>query len=119
MTNGTTRGENSRIAAIFIKLSEFEIPPMQDVLLIGKRAPIGPEAVKRMVDALSPEQYEIIPVDEGPIEAVVIRKNLLKLVPQEKILPIVLEEGLKITTEATVIKAQINVVVIVKRQIDL
>lgn len=113
------RTENSRAAEISIRLSEFEIPPMQDVLLIGKRAPIGPEAAKRMVDALSPEQYEIVPVNEGPLEAVVVRKNLLKLIPQEKLLSILMEEGLKITTEATVIKAQVEVVIIVKRQIDL
>ena len=119
MATDIAKGENSRAADISIRLSEFEIPPMQDVLLIGKKAPIGPEAAKRMVDALSPEQYEVIPVDEGPLEALVVRKNLLKLIPQEKLLSILLEEGLKITTESTVIKAQINVVVIVKRQIDL
>ncbi len=111
--------ENSRAAEVSIRLSEFEIPPMQDVLLIGKRAPIGPEAAKRMVDALSPEQYEIVPVDEGPLEAVVVRKNLLKLVPKEKLLSILLDEGLKISDETTVIKAQIDVVIIVKRQIEL
>ncbi|MBO8129218.1 MAG: hypothetical protein H0Z39_08490 [Peptococcaceae bacterium] len=43
-------------AEIQLSLSEFEIPPMQDVLLVGNEAPIGPEAARRMVDALSPDQ---------------------------------------------------------------
>jgi len=119
MVADIAKKENGRIAEISIRLSEFEIPPMQDILLVGKRAPIGPEAAKRMVDALSPEQYEVISIDEGPLEAMVVRKTLLKLIPPEKLLTIVLEEGLKIATEYTVIKAQINVVVIVKRKIDL
>ncbi|MDI3535367.1 MAG: hypothetical protein PWQ82_1732, partial [Thermosediminibacterales bacterium] len=48
--------EPLRKADITIKLSEFEIPPMQDIMLVGKKAPIGPEAVRQMVDAVSPEQ---------------------------------------------------------------
>ncbi|MHB1042983.1 MAG: hypothetical protein ACYC0Q_09115 [Eubacteriales bacterium] len=119
MAAGAAKEENSRTAEVSIRLSEFEIPPMQDVLLVGKRSPIGPEAAKRMVDALSPEQYEVIPIKEGPLEAMVVRKSLLKLIPQEKLLPIILDEGLKIATENMVIKAQIDVVIIVKRSIDL
>ncbi|MFZ5646562.1 MAG: hypothetical protein ACOY30_02970 [Bacillota bacterium] len=119
MAAGADKWENSRTAEVSIRLSEFEIPPMQDVLLVGKRSPIGPEAAKRMVDALSPEQYEVIPVEEGPLEAMVVRKSLLKLIPKEKLFPIILDEGLKIATENMVIKAQIDVVVIIKRSIDL
>lgn len=119
MAMNTAKEENSRTAEISIRLSEFEIPPMQDILLVGKRAPIGPESARRMVDALSPEQYEVIPVEKGPLEAMVVRKSLLKLIPKEKLLPIILEEGLKIATENMVIKAQIDVVVVVKRTMDL
>lgn len=119
MATGAAKRENSRTADVSIRLSEFEIPPMQDVLLVGKQAPIGPEAARRMVDTLSPEQYEVVPVEEGPLEAMVIRKSLLKLIPKEKLLPIIMEEGLKIATEHMVIKAQIDVVITVKRAIDL
>jgi len=111
--------ENTRTAEVSIRLTEFEIPPMQDVLLVGKKAPIGPEAARRMVDALSPEQYEVVPVKEGALEAMVVRKSLLKLIPKEKLLPIILEEGQKLLTENMVIKAQIDIVVIVKREIDV
>jgi len=111
--------ENTRTAEVSIRLTEFEIPPMQDVLLVGKRAPIGPEAARRMVDALSPEQYEIINLDQGPLEAVVIRKSLLKLLPKEKLIPIILDEGLRVATEYTVLKAQIKVIIAIKKSIDL
>ena len=39
---------------------EFEMPLMQDVVIVGRKAPIGPEALKRMVDVLSPDQYKIL-----------------------------------------------------------
>ncbi|MDQ0285448.1 hypothetical protein J2Z49_000549 [Desulfofundulus luciae] len=102
-----------------IRLSEFEIPPMQDVLLVGKRAPIGPEAVRRMVDALTPEQYDIIYLDHEIFEAAVLKRSLLKFLPQEKFLPVILEEGMRVATENTVVKAQVNIVVQVNRAVDL
>jgi hypothetical protein len=111
--------ETTRKAEVIIRLSEFEIPPMQDVLLVGKRAPIGPEAVRRMVDAMSPEHYEVIRIDHSLFEAMVLKKSLLKLMPREKLLPIVLDEGERVATESMVVKAQVYVTIQVNLAVDL
>jgi hypothetical protein len=108
-----------RRAEITIRLSEFEMPPMQDVLIVGRSAPIGPEAARRMVDALSPEQYEIIPVQHAAVEAVVVRKRLLSILPQERLIPLVLEECSATMMETSVIKAHINIDIVVTRRVDL
>ena len=111
--------ESSKKAEITMRISEFEIPPMQDVLLVGRRAPIGPEAARRMVDILSPEQYEIIKIDHPAIEAIVIRKALFNILPQEKLIDLLLEEGGKVANESTIVKAQVNIVIQVSKSIDL
>ncbi len=111
--------EIGRKAEVSIRLSEFEIPPIQDVLVVGKKAPIGPEAVKRMVDALSPEQYVVIRLEHDVFEAAVLKKSLLKFIPQDKLLPIILKECSAIATEDSVIKAQLNIVVQVNKVVDL
>jgi len=38
--------DSKKKAEICMRLSEFEMPPMQDVLIVGKKAPIGPEAAR-------------------------------------------------------------------------
>ncbi|WP_338819043.1 hypothetical protein MTCOM_04590 [Moorella thermoacetica] len=111
--------EPLRKADVNIKLSEFEIPPMQDILFVGKRAPIGPEAVRRMVDAVSPEQYEIVRLNHETFEAVVVKKSLLRLLPKEKLLPVVIEESNRIADDKMVLKAQINITIQVSRTVDL
>jgi hypothetical protein len=111
--------EFGRKAQVNIRISDFEIPPMQDILLVGKKAPIGPEAVRSMVDAMSPEQYDIITLEHKFFEAIVIKKSLLKQIAKEKLLPIILEEGELIGTEELVIKAQINIVYEISRGITL
>jgi len=114
-----TNSEFSRKAQVDIRLSEFEIPPMQDILLVGKRAAIGSEAVRRMVNAMSPEQYEIVSLDHQIFEALVVKKSLLKQISQDKLLPVILEEGQRIATEESVIKAQVNIIIQVSRGIEL
>lgn len=114
-----THMESTKKAEITIRLSEFEMPPMQDVLIVGKRAPIGPEAARRMVDILSPDQYEIVRVDHAVIEAIVIRKALLNMLPKEKLIALILEEGGRIANESTIIKAQINIILQVSKTVEL
>jgi hypothetical protein len=111
--------DNSRKAEIQMRMTEFEMPPMQDVLIVGKRAPIGPEAARRMVDILSPDQYEIVKVEHTLIEAVVIRKSLLSMIQQEKLVALILEEGEKIVNEKMIIKAQIQITLQVNKTVEL
>jgi len=72
-----------------------------------------------MIDVLSPEQYEILKVDEGPFEAVVVRKSLSRLITREKFLDIILEEGCKVASETAVLKAQVNIVININVEVDL
>ncbi len=111
--------DNSRKAEIQMRMTEFEMPPMQDVLIVGRRAPIGPEAARRMVDILSPGQYEIVKVEHVLIEAVVIRKSLLSMIQQEKLVALILEEGEKIVNEKMIIKAQIQITLQVNKTVEL
>ncbi len=111
--------DSGRKANVTLKLSEFEMPPMQDVLIVGKKAPIGPEAAKRMVDILSPNQYEVILVDHPIIEATVVRKTIMNMVPRDRLVSFILEEGGKVANESTILKAQLNVVLCVSKSIEL
>lgn len=111
--------ESSKKAEITIRLSEFEVPPMQDVLIVGRKAPIGPEAARRMVDILSPEQYEIIEIEHPVIEAIVIRKSLTNMISRDRLIALILEEGGKVANESTIIKAYLNIVLQISKSIDV
>lgn len=111
--------DSAKKAEITMRMSEFEMPPMQDVLIVGRRAPIGPEAARRMVDILSPDQYEIVKVDHPAIEAIVVRKALFNMLPKEKLVALLMEEGERVANESTIVKAQVNIVLQVSKAIDL
>lgn len=111
--------EGTKKAEINMKFSEFEMPPMQDALIVGKMAPIGPEATRRMVDILSPDQYEIIEIQHNSIEAIVVRRSLLNMISKEKLIPTLIEEGEKIANEFMIVKAQVDITLNISKSIDL
>lgn len=111
--------EGSKKVEINMRLSEFEMPPMQDVLIVGRRAPIGSEAAKRMVNIVSPDQYEIKKIDHPFIEAIVIRKALLNMLPEDNLVTLILEEGEKIANEAMIVKVQVSLTIQVSKSIEV
>ncbi|HUC93881.1 MAG TPA: hypothetical protein VMS09_18010 [Paenibacillus sp.] len=109
----------SRKATLSLKISEFEVPPMQDLLIIGKKAPIGPEAVKRMAEALSPEQFTLIRMDHPRIEAVLIRNSLLQMLDQRLLMNIVMEEAERLIHDTMVLRSELKIAVSVQREVEL
>lgn len=110
---------SKRKAELNIRFSEFELPPMQDILVIGRRAPIGPEAVRRMVDALAPEQYELIAFENGPVEAVAVRTSLFNWISRDVLLDNLLEEALKINIEKTLLKVKMDLTISIFKEVDI
>ena len=117
--NNVTKENEKKKAEINLTLSEFEMPPMRDILILGKRAPIGPEAAKRMADAIAPERFVLITVNDKIIEAILLRKTLLQLIPQEHLIPTIIEEARKIMREEMVIKIEMDINISVTKIIEL
>jgi len=109
----------SRKATLSLKISEFEVPPMQDMLIIGRKAPIGPEAVRRMAEALSPEQFTLMKMDHPKIEAVLLRNTLLQMLDEKLLMKIVLEESERMISDSMVLRSELKIAVSIQREVDL
>lgn len=109
----------SRKATLSLKITEFEVPPMQDLLIIGRKAPIGPEAVRRMAEALSPEQFTIVKMDHPKIEAVLIRKSLLQMLDESTLIQVILEEAEQLISNTMVLRSELKIAVSVQREVNL
>ncbi|MED1784828.1 hypothetical protein P4V43_23620 [Brevibacillus fortis] len=110
---------HSRKATLSLKISEFEVPPMQDLLIIGRKAPIGPEAVRRMADALSPEQFTLLKMNHPKIEAVLLRNTLLQMIDEKLLMKIILEEAERMISDSMVLRSELKIALSVQREVDL
>lgn len=109
----------SRKATLSLKISEFEIPPMQDLLIIGKRAPIGPEAVRRMSEVLSPGQFTLLKMDHPKIEAVLVRNSLLQMMDKALLMNVIMEETERFFLDTMVLRSELKITVSIQREVDL
>lgn len=110
---------STRKALLNMRFTEFDLPPMQDVLLIGKRAPIGPEAVQRMIEALAPQQYELIILQDNHIEAVAVKITLYNLIGRDILIKSIVEEANRITDDKSLVKAKLDITITVSKEVDI
>ncbi|MCL0063457.1 hypothetical protein M1N11_04810 [Peptococcaceae bacterium] len=111
--------KNSRRVIVNMQLSEFEIPPIWDALLITKKAPIGMEAVRTMLEVVSPKQYKVIAVKHDIFEAIAVKEIDIKMLSLEKLVSMLLEEGERLADENALIKVKLDVIVNVTKEISL
>lgn len=121
MTSGATdpSGPGRRTGHLSLQISELEIPPAHDVLLVGREAPVGAEAVRRMVDAVSPDLYKVVPLDHPLFEAVVFRRALTSWIPKEQLISLVVSEGEQVAIPDSVLKVKVSMSMHVQRIVEL
>lgn len=109
----------ARRVDVSMSFSAFENPMVDDVLLIGRKAPIGQEAMRRLISAVAPEEYEIVALDHPTFEAASIKRTLLKAIPKEKLLPLLLDEGERLATETAIVRVRVSFAASISREVEL
>ena len=75
------------------RVGEYNIPPMKDMLVLGKRAPIGCIAMRRALDLLIKTPFEHIEIeDDDVISDILVRKPLLKRIGKDELIKFVLRD---------------------------
>lgn len=95
------------------EVSEYIIPPIKDMLVLGKDAPIGCIAMRRALELLVKTPFEHIEIEgDDIISDILVRQPLLRRIPRETLIDFVMhdikpllstEEVLHISLEAKVL----------------
>ncbi|MEW6681297.1 MAG: hypothetical protein AB1451_00030 [Nitrospirota bacterium] len=87
-----TKFSERRQHSIRVRIREFGIPPIHDGLVLGKKSPIGCEAFRRAISLLVATPFEHIELDDGVIGDILIRANILRRIPKDKLISFVLQQ---------------------------
>lgn len=101
-----------------LKLAEFELPPTRDALIIAHGAPIGTEAAKRMLDAVAPDEFAVLRVDDDMVESIVIRQSLLRSVPTDLLVPTILDHARGLIRHQPLLKVSIEVAFVTEKLLE-
>jgi hypothetical protein len=74
-----------RKAIVSAQVEEYVIPPIKDLLILGRQAPIGCIAMRRALDLLVKTPFEHIEVDDDVIGDILVRQPLLRRLPAERL----------------------------------
>jgi hypothetical protein len=85
--------ERVKKEVVSMEFATFDIPPAGDVLVLGKRSPMGPQAAKKMLDTVAPGQFELVQSEDDFIEAILIKKCLFSRTEKEPLIKAIVEES--------------------------
>lgn len=75
---------------ISAQVGEYVIPPLKDMLVLGKQAPIGCISMRRAIELLITTKYEHVEVEDDIISDIFVRQYLLKRITKEGLIDFVL-----------------------------
>ena len=75
---------------ITARISEYKVPPVDDVLVLGKTAPIGSVAMKRALGLLIAQPYEHIKLDDDILSDLLVRQVVLKRLKKEVLIEFII-----------------------------
>lgn len=94
-------------------ITEYQIPPFRDALVLGREASIGCQAVRRALALLVKTPFAHIELDDPIIADILIRENLLRRVPQEQVIAFVLERVKPLMGMEEVLQVDLKIDVII------
>jgi hypothetical protein len=115
MPQSADRGETSprRRINMQLRFTQYHLPPLDSALIIGKRAPVGANGISRAFQELSPETFQLIPVEHPMAEAVLVRVSDLRKLPQQALISRLLQLADQIMDEADTLHVALKFEVIV------
>ena len=109
--------DRSRKARLSMEISIFHIPPSGDVLILGKRCPIGPQAAKKMLDTVSPGEFELVQLEDDRIDGILARKHLFLKAEKERLIEAIIEESKPIMSDQCMMTIKCDITVTIQREI--
>ncbi len=110
------RGESNtlrRKVNLELRFTRYHLPPLDNALIIGKRAAVGANGINRAFQELSPKTFQLIRLDHPIAEAVLIRSSDLRKLPQEELISRLLKEADQIMDESDTLHVKLTFEVVV------
>ena len=101
-------------------MREFDLPPIRDGVVVGRRAAIGPTALFDAVDRMLPGMFELVNVEgHSVIEAVIIRKDRLRMVDRQRLVDIFKQHAESLMTDTSIVQVEVDGELSVRLDLEL
>ncbi|HSF32372.1 MAG TPA: hypothetical protein VLK82_18115 [Candidatus Tectomicrobia bacterium] len=118
MPEASDKGDTGprRRISLQLRFTQYHLPPLDSALIIGKRAAIGANGISRAFQELSPQTFQLIPVDHPVVEAVLVRGSDLRKISQQALLNRLLRVAAQIMDDTDTLHVTVKYEVIVEEE---
>lgn len=109
----------SRRVSIDVRLSRFDLPPVESALVVGRRAVIGSRAMEKALEEMMPEAFVRIDVEHPMIEALLVRRAHLRRVPEETLVAFLIRHAEAVIDDTEMLRVSMNLEVAVTEELEL
>ena len=92
-----------------LTFEEIKLPPFQEILILGTNCTQGKIGISKSCDLLLPNEFEMVELKEGNVEAVLINKKILVKMSVEKVLKILREKVFPFVSDGELVKVDFRV----------
>ena len=85
---------------------------MQDILVLGRECPHGPDGISRCFKLLAPNDFDVIRLNDSCVQAVLVNRRLLKRIDSENLLSILREKVFPYMSTDEILRVDLNVSII-------
>ncbi len=76
----------SRKYSVNLSFEEIRLPPLEDIMIVGKKSPHGKLGLTKSFQYLVPNEFEVFEIEDEAVEAVFINKKILKKINYEYVI---------------------------------
>lgn len=91
-----------------VLVREFRIPPVQDALVLGRKAGIGCYAIRKALHLLMAAPFVHIELDDEVISDLIVRETVLRRFPRQQLVTFVLERIKPLMKEEEILHLEIE-----------
>lgn len=114
-----TETTQSRSAKVSLTFSKFELPPVRDALVVGKRAGIGINSIARALHEMVPDAFKLVRIEHPVIEGILVRKSDLRKLPEQVLLPRIVKNAERIMDQNDSLRVEIDIELFVEESLQL
>ena len=111
------KNKGNKSTTVDMEMSTFEIPPAGDILVLAKHCPIGQQAAKRMLNAVAPNQFEFVQVEDDIIETIAVKKYLFLRAEKESLIKAIVRDAKTIMGPKCMVTIRCRITVRIKSEI--
>lgn len=76
-----------------LRIARFNLPPVKSALVIGRRSPIGPQALEKALHEMMPDSFRRVDVEHEVIESILVNEAHLRRLPQEEVIALIIRNA--------------------------